>query len=108
VRSWDIQAGGSCSNLQGHSDNVNAIDFSPDSKLLASASDDMTVMLQGVKNRNLEVTLSDYSGDVTMVISSPNGKLIASASRDEIVRIRSSEGKKLHFRLEGHSSRSML
>jgi WD40 repeat protein len=57
----DIQAEGSCSSLQGHPDNVNATAISPDDKLLASASDDGTVMLWGMENRNLEVTLSGIS-----------------------------------------------
>jgi COMPASS component SWD3 len=45
VRLWDPGSGAALHMLKDHSDAVNAMAFSLDSKLLASTSDDKTVRL---------------------------------------------------------------
>jgi WD40 repeat protein/subtilase family serine protease len=66
----------------GHSDRVYSVAFSPDGRLLASASgiDDNTIKLWRVSDGALVRTLTGHTGWVTSVAFSPDGRLLASAS----------------------------
>lgn len=67
--------------LKGHSDYVLAIAFSPDSKLVASASSDNTVRLKDSRTGAAINTLNGHSDIVQAVAFSPDGELVASADR---------------------------
>ncbi|MDJ0737617.1 MAG: caspase family protein [Nostocaceae cyanobacterium] len=78
--------------LQGHSQQVNAIAFSPDGKMIASASDDNTVKVWGVDGK-LVNTFKGHKDRVTSIAFSGNGKFIASGSADKTVKIYNFDGK---------------
>ena len=92
--------------LYGHSDYVNSVAFSPDGKLLASASGDNTIRLWDVELRKpLGEPLTGHTNYVKSVAFSPDGNILASASYDKTVRLWDVKQKKpLGKPLRGHSN----
>jgi WD40 repeat protein len=64
--------------LEGHSDWVMSIAFSPDGKQVISGSRDKTVQLWDAATGAALQTLEDHSNTVRSVAFSPNGKLLLS------------------------------
>jgi WD40 repeat protein len=73
--------------LRGHTGGVLGITFSPDGKILASASGDRTVMLWDVRTRRELATLTGHHDWVGPVAFSPDGKVLASGSGDRSVKL---------------------
>ncbi|KAJ5724568.1 hypothetical protein N7493_006296 [Penicillium malachiteum] len=89
--------------LEGHSDSVWSVAFSPDSQTVASGSDDKTIKLWDTKTGKELQTLEGHSDSVQSVAFSPDGQTVASGSSDMTIKLWDTKtGKELQT-LEGHS-----
>ena len=80
--------------LEGHSNQVRSVDFSPDGQTLVTASEDNTVRLWSIDGRELQ-RLSGQNQSFRSVRFSPDGKQIAAISADNTVKLWTVEGKEL-------------
>ena len=76
---------GECEHtLEGHSEDVNSAQFSPDGLKIVSASDDKSVRVWSAVTGECEQTLEGHSESVMSAQFSPDGLKIVSASGDQI------------------------
>ncbi|KOP27268.1 hypothetical protein AMR41_06940 [Hapalosiphon sp. MRB220] len=84
-----------------HQDSINVVSFSPDGKIIASASDDGTAKLWNLDG-TVRHTLGEKKDRVLSVSFSPNGKIIATAGDDQTVKLWNLDGKEIRT-IKGHT-----
>ncbi len=104
VTLWNAHTGAETRNLDGHSQSVKVVAFSPDGHVLAAASDDATVTLWDVAAGAACNTLNGHSQGVRAVAFSPDGQLPASGSYHASVRIWNAQTGAICATLAGHSA----
>ncbi|MCJ1423104.1 hypothetical protein MMC29_000985, partial [Sticta canariensis] len=91
--------------LEGHLNCIKALAFSPDGKVLASASEDAMVKLWNANTGVALQTLEGHLERVNAVVFSPDGKVLASASNDTTVKLWNAGTGAALQTLEGHWNR---
>lgn len=88
--------------LEGHTDHIRAVSFSPDGTMIATASIDQTVKLWQ-RDGTLLQTLTGHTDNVNSVSFSPDGNTIATASNDQTVKLWTLNGQEI-ITLTGHEN----
>ncbi|MEG4454475.1 AAA-like domain-containing protein [Microcoleus sp. N9_A1] len=89
--------------FQSQASNLAFTSFSPDSKILATATDDNDIKLWQT-NGTLQATLTGHTDKIISAIFNPSSQIVVSASDDQTVKIWQNNGKLMH-NLKGHSAK---
>ena len=90
--------------LEGHSNSVRSVAFSPDGRRLATGSSDNTAKIWDLDSGKAVLTLEGHSSSVSSVAFSPDGRRLATGSEDNTAKIWDLDSGKAALTLEGHSS----
>ena len=88
--------------LEGHTDLVWSVAFSPNGQTLASGSRDTTIRLWNSNTGNLKRILREHTDEVLSVVFSPDGRTLASGSLDETIGLWNPNNGNLKRTLRGH------
>ncbi|OXA57705.1 notchless protein homolog 1 [Folsomia candida] len=89
--------------MTGHCQTVNDVKFSPDGRLLASASFDKSIKLWDGKTGDFITTLRGHVQCVFQIAWSADSRFLVSGSKDSTVKVWSMKTKKLEVDLPGHA-----
>ena len=90
--------------LQGHSEHIFGIRFSPDGRSLVTCSQDGTARVFAADGRAAPVVLQGHNERVFCAAFSPDGKKVVTGSRDRTARVFSADGSGEPVVLRGHEA----
>ncbi|TFK63086.1 WD40 repeat-like protein [Pluteus cervinus] len=92
--------------LQGHTDGVNSVSYSPNGTCIVSGGDDQTIRIWSAETgQPLSLLLRPHASPISSVSFSPDGEYVVSGSWDETLRIWNAQtGQQVGQSLQGHTS----
>ncbi|MCI5149820.1 MAG: hypothetical protein D3916_10625, partial [Candidatus Electrothrix sp. MAN1_4] len=87
IRLGEVSTGRLLKILEGHTDQVDNFSFSPDSRIITSASSDKTVKVWDVQTGKCQRTLSVEDEVETSISFSPDGRLFAVGLKNKTINI---------------------
>jgi len=116
IKLWNVKTGKLQATLDGSTDPVHQVVFSPDGKTLAAAynddfyrevggSDHGTIKLWDVKTGKVRTTIVKHGNIVCSLAFSPDGKTLASGSWDKTIKLWDVATGKERATLTGHTDR---
>jgi len=90
--------------LQGHSNSVWSVCFSPNGQTIVSGSDDKMIRLWDLAGNPIGQPFQGHSASVWSVCFSPDGQTIVSGSADQTIRLWDLAGNPIGQPFQGHSN----
>ncbi|HMV85654.1 MAG TPA: protein kinase [Blastocatellia bacterium] len=103
VNLMDVLSRNGVATLEGYSNPISAIAFSPDGTILGTGSIDGTVKLWAVNTRRELATLSGHASDVMALAFSPDGTRLATGSAEGVIKLWDMTTKMELISLRGHT-----
>jgi WD40 repeat protein len=100
---WQVSDGSPLHILDGESGFITSVAISPDSSMLAVASEDNRVRLWRISDGTLQFMVQGHQQQVRSVAFSPNGAALASGSDDRTIKLWRTSDYTLLTTLEGHT-----
>lgn len=88
--------------LVGHTDEILALEVTPDSQWLISASEDHTIKVWDIATGQEIYTLTGHTGSVLTLVLTSDGKQVISGSADHTIKVWSLETGQEIYTLRGH------
>jgi WD40 repeat protein len=105
---WEAKTGAVVRVVRGHVSHIHRLRYSPDGRLLASASTDGTVKLWSSDTFEEALSISAHPAPVIDVAFSPDGSRFASAGEDGTVRVwETATGAPVGSPLRGHTGSAL-
>ena len=97
----NIESQTAVNRLEGHTDAVVALAFSPDGRRLASGGDDRTIRIWNVAQRRALV-ITNQANVIQRLVFSPDGRTLAVGSLEQQVKLLDVDNGELRMELRGH------
>lgn len=95
INLWDTTTDQRVRRINGHTQRINQVAFSPDGSILVSGSQDGTIIFWNTATLEQDgEPLSKHTNGVNSVVFSPDGKILASASDDKSIILWDVENRK--------------
>ncbi|MFY0625960.1 MAG: hypothetical protein JXR07_06690 [Reichenbachiella sp.] len=105
---WDMIDKKLVRTISGHQSAITDLDFSPDDKLLLTASRDGTARIWDInESKRLPIILDDHEGWVMTACFDRSGSKILTGSRDKKIRVWPLDPKELEERICEHVERNL-